>query len=246
MIKLKDNRYYVRFRRHGQDIMVVTEAQDSFEAKRIAINIKFLVKTGRWEALDQESLCVAVRLYQNRGWKIPREIFSQVHDVIEQELTLQEAARLCYQDPLIQTQTSMYRERLRQCFKRLFRFRGPRVPVVAIDVQFVKEYVEHRIKSGAALDTVRRERTALAQIFDILIEKKLSDSNPVRLMKWRPNKKNKKERRPFLSLADFQRLLALRRSENCPTSSLRFLTHPKTCSVFCPTDNSSRDSSHFD
>ncbi len=38
----------------------------------------------------------------------------------------------------------------------------------------------------------------------------------------------------------------LRRSENCPTSSLRFLTHPKTCSVFCPTDNSSRDSSHFD
>ncbi len=39
---------------------------------------------------------------------------------------------------------------------------------------------------------------------------------------------------------------SLRRSENCPTSSLRFLTHPKTCSVFCPTDNSSRDSSHFD
>jgi integrase len=207
MVKLKNGQYYVRFRRHGQDIMVRTDARSPLEAKRIATNIKFLVKTGQWEVLDSVSLHVAVRLYKNRGWKIPPEIFSHVRGAIEQELTLLEAARLCYQDPLIQTQTPSYRERLRQCFKHLYKFRGPKIPVAIIDVIFVKEYIEHRIKAGAALDTVRRERTALAQIFDILIENRLTDSNPVRLLKWRPNKKAKKERRPFLSLKDFQKLL---------------------------------------
>lgn len=33
------------------------------------------------------------------------------------------------------------------------------------------------------------------------------DTNPIRLVRWRPNKKSKKERRPFLCLTDFQKIL---------------------------------------
>ena len=207
MIKFKNNRYYIRFRRHGQDIMVVTNARNPLEAKRLATNVKFVVKTGNWSALDDESLQVITRLFQNRGWRIPEEILPQIRDLIESEVTLEDAARLYYQDPLVQTQNPLYRERLRQCFKHIYKFRGPKIPVNAVDVRFVKEYVQYRIKQKAALDTVRRERTALAQIFDILIEHRLVDSNPVRLVKWRPNKKSKTERGSFLSLADFLQVL---------------------------------------
>lgn len=206
MVKFKAGRYYVRFRHRGQDIMVVTDARNSLEAKRIATNIKFLVKTGQWESLDEESLKIAVRLYENRGWKIPPEIFAQFRDVIEHEITLQDAARLCYQDPFVRTQSSLYKERLKHCFKNLFKFRGPTVLIGAIDVQFVKEYMEYRIGEGAALDTVKREKTALGRIFQTLIENRLCDHNPVRDVKWRQNRKATKKRRPFLSLSDFWKL----------------------------------------
>jgi len=207
MVRKKCNRYYIRFRYHGQDIMVVTKAQTLLEAKRLATNIKFVLKTGNWGALDEDSLRVMVRLFQNRGWRIPQEILSQVRDLIESEVTLHDAAHLCYHDPLTQTQNELYKKRLKQCFEHLYKFRGPNIPVTAIDVSYVKAYVQHRIKAGAALDTVRRERTALAQIFDILIEHRLADTNPVRLVRWRPNRKSKKERRPFLCLADFEKIL---------------------------------------
>jgi len=235
MIKFKNNRYYVRFRRHGQDIMVVTNARNRLEAKRLATNVKFTVKTGNWNVLDGESLQVIARLFQNRGWRIPEEIFPQIRDLIESEITLEDAARLCYQDPLIQTQSSPYRDRLRQCFKHIYKFRGPNIPATAIDVRFVKEYMEYRIKQGAALETVRRERTALAQIFDILIEHQLVDSNPVRLVKWRPNKKFKKERRPFLSLADFQKVLSYLPNFYKPLATLAYYTGARQGEVRCLT-----------
>jgi integrase len=186
--------------------MVVTDARNSLEAKRIGTNIKFLVKTGQWESLDEESLRIAVRLYQNRGWKIPQEIFAQFRDVIEQEITLQDAARLCYQDPFIRTQSSLYKERLKQCFKNLFKFRGPTVLISTIDIQFIKEYMQHRINEGAAMDTIKREKTALGRIFQTLVENRLWEHNPVRDVKWRENKKATKKRRPFLCLSDFWKL----------------------------------------
>jgi integrase len=207
MIKFKNNRYYVRFRYHGQDIMVVTNARNPMETKRLATNVTCALKTGNWGILDEQSLKVMVRLFQNRGWRIPDEIVPQIRDQIESEITLQEAARLCYQDPLIQTQSLSYRNRLRQCFKHIFKFRGPNIPVSEIDVRFVKEFVGHRIDEKAAVDTVRRERTALSQVFDILIEHNLAKSNPVRVLKWRPNKASKNERRPFLSLVDFEKVV---------------------------------------
>jgi integrase len=215
--------------------MVVTKATSPLQAQRIAVNIKFLVKTGQWDALDDESLRIAVRLYQNRGWKIPLEIFSRVHDWSQEEITIHEAARRCYQDPLIQTQSPLYRERLRQCFKHIYKFRGPNIPVNAVDVRFVKEYVEHRIKQGAALDTVRRERTAMAQIFDILIEHQLADSNPVRLLKWRPSKKSKNERRPFLSLEDFRKVLDRLPDFYEPLALLAYYTGARQGEVRCLT-----------
>ena len=206
MVKFKAGRYYVRFRHRGQDIMVVTDARNLLEAKRIATNIKFLVKTGQWESLDEESLKIAVRLYENRGWRIPPEIFAQFRDVIEHEITLQDAARLCYQDPFVRTQSVLYKERLKQCFKKLYKFRGPSVLISAIDVQFIKEYMEYRIGEGAAMDTVKREKTALGRIFQTLIENRLCEHNPVRDVKWRQNRKAAKKRRPFLCLPDFWKL----------------------------------------
>jgi len=95
--------------------------------------------------------------------------------------------------------------------------------------------MEYRIKQGAALETVRRERTALAQIFDILIEHQLVDSNPVRLVKWRPNKKFKKERRPFLSLADFQKVLSYLPNFYKPLATLAYYTGARQGEVRCLT-----------
>jgi len=101
----------------------------------------------------------------------------------------------------------MYKERLKQCFKHLYEFRGPYIPMAEIDVRFVKEFLAYRLNQNAAVDTVRRERTALARIFDTLIEHKLVSTNPVRLVKWHPDKKSKVDRRPFISLADFHKIL---------------------------------------
>ena len=225
----------MRFRRYGQDIMVVTNARNPLEAQRIATNVKYLVKTGDWNALDVESRRVAIRLFQNRAWKVPLEIREQTQAVVENELTLQQAARLCYQDPLVRTQSPSYRERLRQCFKNLYQFRGPNVPVFAITIQFVKEFVERRIRTGAASDTVRREKTALAKIFDVLIENHLADTNPVRLVRWRPHKRMTKARRPFIAVKDFRNVLDKLPDFYKPLALLAYYTGARQGEVRCLT-----------
>ena len=100
---------------------------------------------------------------------------------------------------------SAERERYEQCLVHLVDHFGKDHPVKSIWVPEIKEYIAERREAGAAPSTVNREKGTLSKLFQILVELRRVDANPVRLVKNLSQKSE--EREVYLSFADFTRML---------------------------------------
>lgn len=226
----KDGPYEISFRRKGLGALsVTTETMELKVAKRIEANVKHVVDTGAWGDLDSASLRVAVRLFRNRNWKIPDEVLnpggSRTIDPVQQELTLEKAARIYLSDPETRERSELYRDRQKECIGNLFDHLGANTPFHQIKIRDIKTYMGARFDEGRAPDTVKREIGVLSRIYQTLIDNELCERNLVRDVRWRvPKEKKRAKRRVSLSRADFERLLQYLPDWYGPMAALAYYT----------------------
>ncbi|MBI5251161.1 MAG: hypothetical protein HY912_16860 [Desulfomonile tiedjei] len=91
------------------------------------------------------------------------------------------------------------------CFVHLVDHFGKDRPVKSLWVPEIKEYVAERLEKGSAPSTVNREKGTLSKLFQVLVELRRIDANPVRLVKNLSQKSE--EREVYLSYTDFTRML---------------------------------------
>jgi len=226
----KNSPYEISFRRKGLGVPTVrTDTMKRSEAKRIEANVKHVVDTGAWGGLDPESLRVAVRLFKNRGWRIPEELLSpgseMIVDPVQEELTLERAAKMYLADPETRERSKLYRSRQKECIRNLFHYLGADTPFHLIKIKDIKAYMGARFDEGRAPDTVKREIGALSRIYQTLIDNELCHRNLVRDVRWRvPKEKKRAKRRVSLSQADFERVLQYLPDWYGPMAALAYYT----------------------
>jgi integrase len=210
-VRLRYGKWYIRFEFKGHKIEMDAGTSLKSEAQRISLAIQAALKSGSYCNLDPPSREVAIRLFKSRGWHIPESL--RIEPVggaifageVEEELTLKQAANLCYSDAESRLKGPLYRERLRQCFAHLLVKLGPDTPVKHIKVAHIKKYVMERQQEGAAPATIDREKAALSKIYRILMENDKVDRNPVKLV--RPCDNGMGRRHVYISHADFDKIV---------------------------------------
>ncbi len=97
------------------------------------------------------------------------------------------------------------RERIEQCFVHLVDYWSKDLPIKSIWIPQIKEYQLERLSQKAAPATINKEKATLSKMFQILLELKHVDVNPVRLVKSLSEKSG--EREVYISASDFQKIL---------------------------------------
>ena len=186
------------------------------------IGIKLLNITRKTEAIDIEAfiLCACrsgdysnlnpvareacIRMFSNQKWEIPAELKPNKP---QGELTLWDASKVFLGYPEISSHPSRWR--YESALGNLVANLGKDTPVKLVWVPELRTYREKRLEQEAAPATINWEMSTLSRIFGVLIENKLVESNPVRLLKRLSVKTG--EREVYLSFRDVNRI-----SELCP------------------------------
>lgn len=187
-VKYRYRKWYIRFWQNYKEVLMATEAQSKREAKTIEHMVKRAIRTGDFSRLNQDSREICVRYYQKRRLKVPEQLFQNDQGSLIQlepveEMTVERAARLCYDDPDVQGKGPAYRDRFKQCIAHLLEYMGPHTPMESIRARDVKHYCKYREKQGAAPATITRERYILSKIFRYLMENDLVAKNPATLVR---------------------------------------------------------------
>jgi hypothetical protein len=179
-VKKRGKVYYLRIRPFdGKLINVKTMAQSKQEAMRIERSILTALGSGDYRALDPTSREVCVRVFKNQGWEMPPDLSNE--QGVREELTLWKAIGLCLKYPEIKN--SPNRERHEYSFIRLVEKFGKDFPVKTIWIPEIKQYQIERLNDGATASTVNKEKAALSRMFQVLMELRVMDVNPARLVK---------------------------------------------------------------
>ena len=188
--------FHIRFRPFaGEVIGLKTTARSKTEAKHLEMAILTACRSGDYRALDPLSREVCVRMFRNQGWEIPPDLGPT--EQVREELTLWKSMELFLKYPEIRNGAE--RERYEQCLVHLVDHFGKDRPVKSLWVPEIKEYIAERLKDGAAPSTVNREKGTLSKLFQVLVELRRLDANPVRLVKNLSQKSE--EREVYLSFA---------------------------------------------
>jgi integrase len=194
--------FHIRFRPFGDEVIgLKTAARSKTEAKHLEMAILTACRSSDYRALDPLSREVCVRMFRNQGWEIPPDLGPT--EQVKEELTLWKSMELFLKYPEIRNGAE--RERYEQCLVHLLDHFGRDRPVKSLWVPEIKDYIAERLDDGAAPSTVNREKGTLSKLFQVLVELRRLDANPVRLVKNLSQKSE--EREVYLSFADFTRML---------------------------------------
>jgi len=164
------------------------------EAKRIEKAVKTAFKINRFDHLDPMSLEVVMRIFQNKGWKLPAELGALDP---QEELTLLLGIRHYLEaDEKNRTERKVY------AIDRLVEFFGEAIQLEKISVSQIKRYRKHRLSEGVSNGTVNIEISALSGIFREQLEKGALDSNPCLMVTPLPPT----QRDTYISWTDFQEM----------------------------------------
>jgi integrase len=198
--------FHIRFRPFRDEVIgLKTAARSKTEAKHLEMAILTACRSGDYRALDPLSREVCVRMFRNQGWEIPPDLGPE--EQVKEELTLKKSMELFLKYPEIRN--SAESERYEQCLLHLADHFGTDRPVKSLWVPEIKEYMANRLGAGAAPSTVNREKGTLSRLFQVLVELRCVDVNPVRLVKNLSQKSE--ERQVYLSQADVQLI-----ADHCP------------------------------
>ncbi len=175
------------------------------EAKQAETLLLRACRSGDYGALDPVARETCIRMFTNQGWELPPEL--QDRQTPREELTLWKAAELFLRYPEIRKARSRYRYEL--CLVHLVEHFGKDQAVKAIWAPEIKQYMIERLNSGVSPSTVNWEKATLSKMFQVLVELRQVDTNPVRLVKNLSQKSE--ERQAYVSLRDVTRIV-----ERCP------------------------------
>jgi integrase len=202
-IRKRGSVYHLRIRPFGEEIGVTTPASTKQEARRIEMAIMTACRSSDYRALDPASRAACVQMFRNKGWSLPSELAPQ--EPITEELTVWKAAEFFLKYPEIRD--SKEKERYQQCILHLVKHFGKEKPMKSIWVPEIKAYVAQRLSEGAAPSTANREKGTLSKMFQVLVELRLIETNPCRLVKNLSQKAE--ERQVYLSNSDFRQIVDL-------------------------------------
>jgi len=187
-------------------IGVKTTARTKSRAKEIEVAILTACRSSDYRGLDPESREVCVRMFQNQGWEIPGDL--RPDEPVKDELTLWRATDIFLNYPSVRT--CKVKERYIYCINHLVRRMGKETSLREIWVPAVRLYQSDRLSEGASPTTVNWETSTLSRIFRVMVEFRLVDANPVRIVEQLPRKGS--EREAYISAKDV-RVLA----DKCPS-----------------------------
>jgi integrase len=200
-IRKRGSVYHLRIRPFGEEIGVTTPASTKQEARRIEMAIMTACRSSDYRTLDPVCRAACVQIFRNKGWAIPSDLAPEVP--VMDELTLWKAAELFLKYPEIRD--SKERERYQECIVHLVKFFGKEKAVKSVWVPEIKTYVAERLAEGAAPSTANREKGTLSKMFQVLVELRLIETNPCRLVKNLSQKAE--ERQVYLSRSDVSRIV---------------------------------------
>lgn len=178
-VKKRGKVYYLRIRPFdGKLINLKTMAQSKAEATKIERALLTALGAGDYRGLDPVSRETCVRLFKNQDWEIPPDLSDSEPT---EELTLWKAMQLCMKYPEIKN--SQNRQRHEYSFVRLIEKLGKGFPVKKIWIPEIKQYQIERLNEGAAASTINKEKSALSRMFQVLMDLRMMDVNPARLVK---------------------------------------------------------------
>jgi len=235
MVTKRGKHFYLRIRPFGgKEVGVKTQARSKTEAKQIEMAVMTACRAGDYRALDPISREICVRMFRNQGWELPADLAPR--EAVDEELTLWEAIQLCVKYP--EVHDSGNRERIEQAFVRVVEKWGRDFPVKSIWIPQIKEYQIERLKEGAAASTVNKEKAALSKMFQVLIELRQVEINPVRLVK-NLSESNAK-RGAYVGFKDFQRIVEVLPHWFRPVAQTAYYTGMRRGEVLGLTRNSVR------
>ena len=140
-------------------------------------------------------------MFSNKDWELPRDLAGE--NSRRDELSLWKSIELCLKYPDVRDSSN--RERQEYAFARLVEKWGKDFPVKDLWIPQIKEYQIERLHDGAAASTINKEKSALSKMFQVLIELRLVEINPARLVQNLSEKES--QRQAYISLGDFRRIV---------------------------------------
>jgi integrase len=194
---MKGSKYYVSFRWKNQRMDTVTSATSMTEAKRIERAVRTAFRIYRFDHLDPASLEVVMRIFTNKGWKVPDEIGQPPP---RQEPTLVQCLEDYLEaDPRNRTERKLF------AMDRLVEFFGDHSILEDISVARIKAYRRHRLARGVSNGTVNIEVSTLSGIFREQIERGNLEINPCSMVQRLPET----QRDTYISWNDFNAMLTV-------------------------------------
>jgi integrase len=171
--------YHIRFRPFGGPVIgLSTRARSKLQAREIEMAILTACRSGDYGSLPPLAREACIRLFQNQKWELPPELSGVSQP--KQELTLWKAMEIFLNYPEIKT--CIEKARYEMCLVHLVEHFGKDQPMKSIWVPEIKDYIAKRQDSGAAASTINREKGTLSKLFQTLVELRLTDVNPCRLV----------------------------------------------------------------
>jgi integrase len=209
-VKFRNNLWYIRFWLDKAEVFMSTKATTKRQAQYIEQAVKNAIRTGIYGPLDDECRAVCIRYFKNRKLRIPESLLldsrgTPIQTAMQEELTLERAANMCYDDPDVQRKSALYRERFKQCCTHILAKLGSETPVRSISVRDVKQYCKDREDEGASASTINKEKAVLSKTFRHLVENDLLDKNPASLVK--SFNESMSRRRVYIGREDFVKIV---------------------------------------
>ncbi|MBI5571160.1 MAG: tyrosine-type recombinase/integrase [Desulfomonile tiedjei] len=208
MVTKRGKTLYIYFKPFkDKKIGVRVDVNTAREANQIEGAVLRACRTGSYEGLDPIARETCIRMFTNQKWELPPALADFVAPVAKGELTLRQAVEIFIKYPEIHD--CQERPRYEQCIEHLVEHFGQDCLVKSIWVPEIKEYMAKRLEEGAAPSTVNRQKGTLSKMFQVLVEKRYADANPVRLVK---NLSQKSEERQVYLSVETVRAIA----DRCP------------------------------
>jgi len=198
--------FFLLIRPFGDKLIgVKTTAKTKSRAKQIEMAILMACRSSDYRGLDPECREACVRMFQNQGWQIPPDL--RPEEPVTEELTLWRAMEIFLNYPSVRN--SKTKDRYIFSLNHLVRKMGKDKPLGQLWARDLRTYQAERLAEGASPTTVNWETSTLSRLFGVMIEERLLDVNPVRMVGQLSRKSS--ERQAYIDIGDVRRL-----AEMCP------------------------------
>ncbi len=192
--------WYAKFRPFEDQLQL---ALKGCETKRQAGDIQkellYALRSKDYSSLSKLARIACINLFNNQEWALPPELQPEHIKPPERVLTLGDAFGYFAMSDTYKT--AKYPDRYRICIDHLEGFFKETYPVKDLWTPQIREYRVKRQTEDAQAATINREVGTLSRIFQVLIDHRLVEVNPCRLVERLSEKGGQRE--VYISYTDF-------------------------------------------